>query len=354
MRKYGKWVLTLSLLATTPGLTFAADSKSKDASPTRTTRVDNQRVAEDIATALRGKVKGEIGIEYKDGTAILTGSVTDPKSKKTAEGLVRQVTNVSKVDNRLSVVEKKKTFSDRLRSTEAGDDVVQAGHAGENRSRGRVQQINAEVAQLGLDDQSSAVPPAAAVSNGAGGAANQEVAEQIGAVLSAAQLDGYDIQIRFQNGVATLDGSVGNQAERAAAHRAVAAVPGVRSVANRLRCSEEPAPQSYRPAQGQYAYAGPGAGPMAGPGPMQGQGPMQGPGPMQGRGDVRGAGYMQQAGGPQGYPGGGAMPMGPGGAPPYPPAYGYAGGGASQAVYNSPACQTTPGQRTLSTPTRRP
>ena len=46
---------------------------------------------------------------------------------------------------------------------------------------------------------------------------------------------------------------------------------------------------------------------------------------------------MQQPGGPPGYPGGGGMPMGPGGAPPYPPQYGYAGGGASQAVYNSPS-----------------
>src|SRR4051794_16340731 len=56
MRKYGKWVLTLGLLAATPGLSFAADPSSGS----RASRVDNQRVAEDIANALRGKVKGEI------------------------------------------------------------------------------------------------------------------------------------------------------------------------------------------------------------------------------------------------------------------------------------------------------
>ena len=51
MRKYGKWVLTLSLLAATPGLTLAAGQKSRDASPStasRATRTDNQRVAEEI------------------------------------------------------------------------------------------------------------------------------------------------------------------------------------------------------------------------------------------------------------------------------------------------------------------
>ena len=74
MRKYGKWVLTLSLLAATPGLTFAASPKLKDSKPsagTKASRTDNQRVAEDIANALRGRVQGDISIEYKDGTAVL-------------------------------------------------------------------------------------------------------------------------------------------------------------------------------------------------------------------------------------------------------------------------------------------
>ena len=110
MRKYGKWVLTLSLLAATPGLTLAAGQKSKDpnaATPARSARPDNQRVAEDIANALRGKVKGDISIEFKDGVAVLSGTVLDAKVKKTAESLTENVAGVTKVDNRLAVVEAK-------------------------------------------------------------------------------------------------------------------------------------------------------------------------------------------------------------------------------------------------------
>ena len=111
MRKYGKWVLSLSLLAASPGLTFAADPNSKDANPstgTRAARVDNQRVAEDIAHALSDRVKGQISIEYKDGVAILSGSVSDPKAKKLAGSLAEQVASrVSKVDNRLTIVERR-------------------------------------------------------------------------------------------------------------------------------------------------------------------------------------------------------------------------------------------------------
>jgi len=336
MRKYGKWVLTLSLLAATPGLTLAAGQKSKDANPatgTRATRTDNQRVAEDIANALRGKVQGDISIEYKDGVAVLSGSVAEPRIKKLAESLAGQVSGVTKVDNRLNVVEKKQRFTERLRG-DGAQKVVQAGHTGESGNHKRVQQVNGEISEEYLPspgERPNAGNPAPAKSQ------NQAMAEQIGMVLSAAQLDGYDIQISFQNGVAILDGSVGTQAERAAASKEVSSVPGVRSVANRLHCaSEQPA---------QYASA---AGPNAGgPGPYGYGAP---------RGDIRGAGYMQQPGGPmpgqpmpgqpmpgQGYPGyqggppmGGGMPMGPG-APPYPPAYGNQGMGASQAVYNSPS-----------------
>lgn len=338
MRKYGKWVLTLSLLAATPGLTLAAGQKSKDANPTtgtRASRTDNQRVAEAIASALKNKVHGEISIEYKDGVAVLSGSVNDPKIKKLAESLTESVDGVTKVDNRLSVTDKKRALTDRLRGDGSQRAVLQAAHTTEAGTRKRVQQVNAEYSEeLPPSPDGAPSAPSATPSR----SQNQEMAEQIGAVLSAAQLDGYDIQIRFQNGVAMLDGSVGTQAERALASREAGTVPGVRSVANRLRCTNDPGNQVASAAgqQGQY----PGQGPQ-GPGP--GQGPYGYGGP---RGDVRGAGYMQPgagqppAPGMQGYQGGppmgGGMPMGPGGAPPYPPGYGNPGAGASQAVYNSP------------------
>jgi hypothetical protein len=192
MRKYGKWVLTLSLLAATPGITLGASQKSKESTPARATRTDNQRVAEEIANAMRGKVQGDISIEYKDGVAVLSGTVADARIKKTAEALASKVSTVSKVDNRLTVAEKKRTFSDRLRGdeAEAGTGVVQAAHGGDAPERKRVQQVNTEFAEMPSGEyrpmRGAAPQPAS----------NQETAEQIGAALTAAQLDGYDIQIR--------------------------------------------------------------------------------------------------------------------------------------------------------------
>ena len=334
MRKYGKWVLTLSLLAATPGLTVAAGSKSKaDTKPAigaKAPRTDNQRVAEEIASALKGRVQGEnISIEYKDGTAVLMGSVLDPKSKDKATALVKQVSSVVKVDNRMTVVEKKRAFTERLVDRGAANDIVQANHASENPKHRRVQQVNAEIREEAM------VTPSGGQSSGAA-SANQEIAEQIGAALSAAQFDGYQIDISFQDGVAMLAGNVGTPTERANAARVCSSIPEVRSVDNRLRCTEMPRQAAN--------YAAAPNGPYG-----------------QQRGNVRGASHMQQPpaqafqgqGNPgQGYPGQGypgqmapggqmpggqmgGMPMGPG-APPYPPSYGQGGNGASQATYNSP------------------
>ena len=158
------------------------------------------------------------------------------------------------------------------------------------------------------------------------------MAEQVGQVLSAAQLDGYDIQIRFQNGVVTLDGTVGTPAERALASREASTVPGVRSVTNHLHCINEPQAAANPARQGQYAY-GPPRGNVRGAGYMQ---PGAGPGPGMGPGSGMGPAPGQVPGYQAGPPMGGGMPMGPG-APPYPPAYGNQGMGASQAVYNSPS-----------------
>lgn len=307
MRKYGKWVLILGLLAATPGLTLAAGPKSNTddrpvASGRKATKSENQKVAEDIARAMRGKVQGDVQIEYKDGVATLSGSVADQKIKDKASALVSKVDGVSRVDNRLSVPDaNRKTMSKLSDSSESRGGVVSANHESGGQRANRVQQVNGEVTS-------------GAVGN------NQEVAEQIGAALTQAQLDGYDIQIRYQNGVATLDGSVGTQKERATASQVVSSIPGVRSVANRLTCTEEPA---------RYAAAQPA--PYGQPNPYA-QGYPQGVAPVGYR--QPGAGPMPGQPGPGMMPGAG-MPMGPG--VPMPPSYGHPGMGASQAVYNNPS-----------------
>ena len=323
MRKYGKWVLTLGLLAATPGLTLAAGPKSNvDGKPAaggkKATKSENQKVAEEIAVAMRGKVQGDVNIEYKDGVATLSGSVADPKIKEKASALVGKIEGVSRVDNRLSVIEKSRRYTAKMSEQPAAKGgVVSANHEAGGQRSNRVQQVNGEVA-------------AAPVSN------NQEVAEQIGAALTSANLDGYDIQIRYQNGTAMLDGSVGTQAERANASRVVSTIPGVRSVANRLACTEEPArPAARQPGPGgQMGPAGP-YGQVPNAQGQYGPPPQYGPGP---QGNIYAAGYQQPGAGPM--PGqpmppqmAGAMPMGPGA----PPSYGHPGAGASQAVYNNPS-----------------
>lgn len=321
MRKYGKWALTLGLMAATPNLGLAASwfgKKDADQAAEKApaaqkapkeqmaaSKPGNQQMADRIAVALRdAKLQGyDIEIEYKGGTAILKGRVVDPKQKEKATQVVSKLDGVDRVDNQLAL-----TTKAAVASPSRGP-VTQASVSAASPESKRVQQVNFQPAQS-----------AAAVAAPAGG--NQAMAEQIAAALTAAQLDGYDIEIRYQDGTALLGGSVGTMAEREAAERVVSQVPGVMSVQNHLRPAREPLPPQggmQHPGMGHPAMAGhPGMHPQMGPqGPIHpaayGMMGSQGPGP--------------QGMGPQG--------MGPG--MPGAPAYGPSGPGASPAVFNSPS-----------------
>lgn len=303
MRKYGKWALTLGLMAATPGLSFAAPwSRTKDAdqavekapaTQSAAARPSNQQMADRIAVALRdAKMQGyDIGIEYKNGVAILTGRVTDPAQKDKATRVASQIAGVDRVDNQL-ILSTQPAVSQQPRGT-----VTQASVASADAQTRRVQQINHQAG---------------------GQKSNQEVAEDIAAALTAARLDGYEIEIRYQDGTALLGGSVGTLQERHAAERVVSQVPGVMAVQNHLRAAEQP----QRPQ---------GPGPQ-GPGPQMAMHPGMHPGMM----------HPGMAGGPQApihpaaYQGMMAPgPMGPG--MPGAPGFGPMGPGASPAVYNGPS-----------------
>lgn len=73
---------------------------------------------------------------------------------------------------------------------------------------------------------------------------NQKIAEAIARALRQARLTGYDIEIEFRDGVARLKGKIKDAAQKAKATRVVAAVPGVRSVDNRLEPLEAAATQT--------------------------------------------------------------------------------------------------------------
>jgi osmotically-inducible protein OsmY len=257
MRRYRMWVLSLGIVAATPGLIAAAPfpyaSSPDDSAGAAPQRSPNQKVAEDIALALkRASFHGyEIDIEYRDGLATLRGKVSDPRQKARANQIVSQVPGVRRVDNRLVLV---------------------------TSSHSAIRQVNATEADVAGETISL----------------NQRKAVEIGHALQSAGLSGYDIEVMYQNGKAVLRGSVQTADQRAAATKAASTVPGVMAVSNQLVTSDHsPAAQrssyamtGYQPTVGGAAGAPgapmpPGAGPMP-PGPGQGPAGMGAPMPATG------------------------------------------------------------------------
>lgn len=100
-----------------------------------------------------------------------------------------------------------------------------------------------------LKDSTSANPPASApAAKSAKGASNQEVATKIAKSLEKSKLTGYDIDVSFQNGVATLSGMVVSPEQKLAASKAAKSVSGVTQVLNRLAIAEPVAKGAVTPA----------------------------------------------------------------------------------------------------------
>jgi osmotically-inducible protein OsmY len=239
MRRYGKWVLTLGIVAVAPGLAAAASYpwQSNDTDTgAATQKSKNQQVAESIALALKKSAFHgyEIDIEFRNGMATLRGKVSDPRQKSRASQIVSGVSGVHQVDNRLVVVAS---------------------------SDGPVRQVTATGADL-------ASPPQQTQGQGqpAQTSANQEKAMQIGHALQEAGLSGYDIEIMYQNGRCVLQGMVGTPQQRAGAAQVAGAVPGVQSVSNQLRLQGQAGPNGGQ-TPSQYTMAAYQAPPGAPPGP---------------------------------------------------------------------------------------
>ncbi|MGE3317100.1 MAG: BON domain-containing protein, partial [Planctomycetaceae bacterium] len=63
---------------------------------------------------------------------------------------------------------------------------------------------------------------------------NQKVADEIGRALRGAQLKGFDIEIEYKNGVATLSGKIADARQKAQATRLASEIAGVKRVDNQL------------------------------------------------------------------------------------------------------------------------
>ncbi|QDT38757.1 BON domain-containing protein [Stratiformator vulcanicus] len=296
MRKMTSWVLTLGLVASPTlalagpfGLSNPLNMFRRGEQASAAPAVNNQEMAEAIADALRSaRLKGRgIEIEFQDGVVTLVGEVSDAGQKALASSVCSRVPGVQGVTNQMTVASPIRQVS--AETTAAPTKSVQnaafqspfgeksaietvAAHK-PKRTESRQQpkpkytpraqqrppvapQVNTTpVAATPTADSTyyPSAPPAPAPQFGAakppvsqvgnfnnGGLSNQEVAEQVATSLKSAGLSGYDIEIRYSNGVCTLGGQVASPAHIVAAVQAASSTPGVESVNNQLG-----APQSY-------------------------------------------------------------------------------------------------------------
>jgi osmotically-inducible protein OsmY len=219
MRKYGKWLLVLGVLAASPAVASAdgfLGGKFKPVLPFSGSaeKGRNQELANEVAAALKtAQVRGTgIEIEVRDGAAILSGSVSDPSQRSLAQRAAGSVPGIERVENNLKYIPQ----------TAGQPAIAQAAHEQSTAKQpSMIQQVAAE-----------APAPAPAQKS------NQETAQQIAQAVQSCGVDCEMMTVRFKDGVCTLEGSVGTAAERQALHRAAAAVPGVRQMNNRLTVAQ--------------------------------------------------------------------------------------------------------------------
>lgn len=314
MLTYRKWIVTLGIMAVTPTFALAGPLSFFKSGPARSApggveqagasrqnanTSPNQRTAEQIAATLRNaNLKAtEIDIEFDEGVALLTGKVADITQKVRATRLTARIPGVKSVDNQLTLVQPGR-FSPA--NSPASSQLQQIGST----DRTQLPSLAAGKPTRRPRIPFSLVKNAAPV-NQQSAPNNQKIAEEIAGALSSAKLNGFDIEVRYKSGRATLTGSVANAEQWRTARQVVQQVSGVQSVDNRLAVRNAP--------NGPSAYP---AGPELGPNPYA-------------RPPVTAAGYSD--GPPTAPPGmqtAGAFGPSMGG--------GYPGQGNSQAVYDMP------------------
>jgi hypothetical protein len=162
MRPYQKW-LSMGLLALTPSIAFAdagSPTPKTGANPPvqKKKGVSNQELAERVAQALR-KAKlsqYEIDIDARSGVVTLVGRITKPEQRKAAENAVGSVPGVTRIINRLEVVD--------ARPKAGGQPGVQHAMAAAQRSAAgnarAVRQVDGRNPGAGLSPDQFGGPPA--------------------------------------------------------------------------------------------------------------------------------------------------------------------------------------------------
>lgn len=206
MRSYRKWVLSLGLAAMTPGIALAGPltpwSSGKTEQAAASSESQNQHIAESVASELRAaRLAGfDIDVRVQDGVCTLEGKIGDESQKQAASKAASKAAGVRKVDNQLTV------------------------------TKSQVQKVSGQTGQGGVTSAAffgGAKKPAA-------GAADQKTAEQIAGAIKQSGIRGHDIDLKFANGVAVLNGQVSDPRHVAQLTQVVSRVPGVQQVDNRL------------------------------------------------------------------------------------------------------------------------
>ena len=177
-----------------------------------------QQIAVEIGNSIgqMGLRGHKVDLKFQRGVATLTGTVQNPQQIAMITQVVSQNPYVRQVDNRLA--------------------------APGMRSAIQPAQFNAP----------AGASPAAG--------SNQAMAERIAQAIGQYQINGMDVEVRYNNGLATLNGEVAHPQLKMFAQQIVMSIPGVQNVNNQLTFG--PPPSAIQ----QVAYQQPGPGGPAMPG----------------------------------------------------------------------------------------
>ena len=300
MRKYGKLLLVLGILAANPAWVsaegFLGDLRPGVSGSSR--KQVNQQKAQEVAQALQAaRISGEdLGVEVRGDTARIVGKVRSVAQRNRADEAARRVPGINRVVNELTYSPAQDSrqaasgvqtasYSESAQSSNSGVRQVRFRKPGRRSSKKSTSRNYSRQQQQARPDYATQVaapapaavpspppvppsrteqPPALEYEHAAApapasapvrkvaamkrpGPSNQQVAQGIANSLAEVGLVGYDVEIRYEDGTATLSGDVSTVDQLRAAGNAASRVKGVNNVDNRLQVQGPVARTAFAP-----------------------------------------------------------------------------------------------------------
>ncbi|MCA9017805.1 MAG: BON domain-containing protein, partial [Planctomycetaceae bacterium] len=265
---------------------FSKKSEQSSSTAVSGSTTNNQKVANEIADVLRkARLTGyNMEIEYNKGVAVLSGKIPTAAQKAQATSLISRINGVSRVDNRLEVTEVAQnqvptlgadSRKSSLNPFRKPAEITQTSAVSDPFLKGSLKQAQFEQS---VENRRSEVQPVSYQAAPARAMNNQQMAEQLAKALGPALASAHDVEIRFKNGTAILQGAIGSPQEKQMATQIAQRVPGVRNVENHLQLMQT-APQQASMIQPtnymnyQAPHPGPAGAPQMQMAPQPGIGP---------------------------------------------------------------------------------